>query len=416
MSIRQDSAGGNSSVGSSNHASKRPSLLGAAGFQAHRSSDGAHTPTTVCSEDQTSGAQGWSPSDVNDDDDEFTIDDAELDARISHTVHGDASSCSLSPCSSCSSESDDYAADLDADLDLSLTFADRNNEEEDEVQRALHDRLNQSKRAHHAERHMVHRRRRMRAQLKREHDDAKAKAAAAAAAEDQSQPFNEADVITLGSYTKAERARKIQRFLEKRQRRVWGKKILYTCRKNFADKRPRVGGRFVKLRDDSSPVAAALPGRGHSLSLSSSPITPAMMAQVGVGGSNDDHDHMPLAFSLPAAGYYTQGFSSSSPLSERERASSVMSAAAPASVSASTNTASASPAAACMIDPSLTMPMPSPTPASLGVLSFLKQEPMTMTMTMPIHSQTIHSNTRPRSSGLTAALAHPTRNLMQTPK
>lgn len=51
----------------------------------------------------------------------------------------------------------------------------------------------------------------------------------------------------LGSYSPSERARKIQRFHEKRSRRVWSKKILYGCRKSFADKRPRIGGRFVKM-------------------------------------------------------------------------------------------------------------------------------------------------------------------------
>jgi len=49
---------------------------------------------------------------------------------------------------------------------------------------------------------------------------------------------------------------KIQRYHEKRQRRQWGKKILYGCRKSFADKRPRVGGRFVKMAPASATTAA----------------------------------------------------------------------------------------------------------------------------------------------------------------
>ncbi|CAM9606367.1 unnamed protein product [Chrysoparadoxa australica] len=51
----------------------------------------------------------------------------------------------------------------------------------------------------------------------------------------------------IGIYTKAERAAIIARFHEKRSRRVWRKKIRYNCRKNLADKRRRVKGRFVRL-------------------------------------------------------------------------------------------------------------------------------------------------------------------------
>ena len=38
----------------------------------------------------------------------------------------------------------------------------------------------------------------------------------------------------------------MQRFLEKRKKRIWHKKVKYTCRKKLADNRPRVKGRFVK--------------------------------------------------------------------------------------------------------------------------------------------------------------------------
>jgi hypothetical protein len=43
-----------------------------------------------------------------------------------------------------------------------------------------------------------------------------------------------------------ERAAIINRFHGKRARRVWNKKIRYNCRKNLADRRMRVKGRFVK--------------------------------------------------------------------------------------------------------------------------------------------------------------------------
>eukprot|EP00808_Paulinella_micropora_P014752 g1843.t1 len=63
------------------------------------------------------------------------------------------------------------------------------------------------------------------------------------------------DKITCGEYTKAERRRKVQRYREKREKRTYQKKIMYECRKSFADKRPRVGGRFVKV----VPPAAQAP-------------------------------------------------------------------------------------------------------------------------------------------------------------
>ena len=42
----------------------------------------------------------------------------------------------------------------------------------------------------------------------------------------------------------------ICRFFEKRKQRVWTKKVKYDVRKNFADSRLRVKGRFVKKEDE----------------------------------------------------------------------------------------------------------------------------------------------------------------------
>jgi len=55
------------------------------------------------------------------------------------------------------------------------------------------------------------------------------------------------DLVTCGKYSKAVRRAKIERFkLKWEQSRLADRKIMYRCRKKFADKRPRVGGRFVK--------------------------------------------------------------------------------------------------------------------------------------------------------------------------
>jgi len=59
------------------------------------------------------------------------------------------------------------------------------------------------------------------------------------------QPAGPGDVITIGIYSRAERAAKIARFRQKRERRNFSKRVLYGSRKRFADSRPRVGGRFV---------------------------------------------------------------------------------------------------------------------------------------------------------------------------
>jgi hypothetical protein len=58
-------------------------------------------------------------------------------------------------------------------------------------------------------------------------------------------PPDPGDVITIGTYTRAERAAKLLRFRQKRERRNFTKRVLYCCRKQYADSRPRVGGRFV---------------------------------------------------------------------------------------------------------------------------------------------------------------------------
>jgi hypothetical protein len=53
------------------------------------------------------------------------------------------------------------------------------------------------------------------------------------------------------------RQAKIKRFLEKRSRRCWSRKVSYDCRKRVADSRLRVKGRFVAkhlLVPDTDPV------------------------------------------------------------------------------------------------------------------------------------------------------------------
>lgn len=67
----------------------------------------------------------------------------------------------------------------------------------------------------------------------------------------------------IGIYTPAERAAIIQKFNAKRARRVWNKKIRYNCRKNLADRRMRVKGRFVKRSVEASASSPPPPEEGE---------------------------------------------------------------------------------------------------------------------------------------------------------
>ena len=62
----------------------------------------------------------------------------------------------------------------------------------------------------------------------------------------------------IGTLTLKERKEKIRKYLEKRKRRIWRKKICYDCRKKVADKRLRVKGRFV-TRDQACNLLGTTP-------------------------------------------------------------------------------------------------------------------------------------------------------------
>jgi hypothetical protein len=113
----------------------------------------------------------------------------------------------------------------------------------------------------------------------------------------------------IGIYTKEEREVLIRRFRDKKKRRIWKKKIRYECRKDLADRRTRVKGRFVK----AAPAAATtVSGTEHkptkrnkkgivftmqtsgSLSDNTSEETSASTEQ-----NIDQKKHPPLSFHLP---------------------------------------------------------------------------------------------------------------------
>ncbi|KAL7496837.1 hypothetical protein ACHAWT_005188 [Skeletonema menzelii] len=109
----------------------------------------------------------------------------------------------------------------------------------------------------------------------------------------------------IGIYTPAERAAIIQKFNAKRARRVWNKKIRYNCRKNLADRRMRVKGRFVKrsveaanspppAEDENDKAAAdAVVETISRTKTSSPPTTGSPLTTVNEGEEHDDDEAMP---------------------------------------------------------------------------------------------------------------------------
>jgi len=111
----------------------------------------------------------------------------------------------------------------------------------------------------------------------------------------------------IGVYTPAERAAIIAKFNGKRSRRVWNKKIRYNCRKNLADRRMRVKGRFVKrsteqaaavkavkkdevVTDESGSPTTGTPTQSRPMTPPKGPLTPVMEAE---DDSESADDHMP---------------------------------------------------------------------------------------------------------------------------
>lgn len=55
----------------------------------------------------------------------------------------------------------------------------------------------------------------------------------------------------IGIYDRNARAKLLARWMKKREKRIWVKKVRYGCRKNLAESRVRVKGRFVSSKKQS---------------------------------------------------------------------------------------------------------------------------------------------------------------------
>ena len=73
--------------------------------------------------------------------------------------------------------------------------------------------------------------------------------------QEQEMKCREAAEKVIGTLTRKERKEKVRRYIEKRKKRIWEKKVNYACRKRVAERRLRIQGKFV-ARD----AAAALLG------------------------------------------------------------------------------------------------------------------------------------------------------------
>ena len=67
--------------------------------------------------------------------------------------------------------------------------------------------------------------------------------------------FSYKNSIQIGTISIEERRQKVLRFLEKRKRRVYTKKISYLCRKRVADQRQRFKGRFVSKKTEATSAS-----------------------------------------------------------------------------------------------------------------------------------------------------------------
>ena len=90
----------------------------------------------------------------------------------------------------------------------------------------------------------------------------------------------------IGAYSPESRRMRLEKFWDKKKNRIWDRKVKYDVRKNFADSRVRVKGRFVKKEDeailievntltsregamDAVPASAGGGGEGGGMSASS---------------------------------------------------------------------------------------------------------------------------------------------------
>ncbi len=86
----------------------------------------------------------------------------------------------------------------------------------------------------------------------------------------------------IGAYSPESRRLRLEKFWDKKKNRIWDRKVKYDVRKNFADSRVRVKGRFVKKEDEAilmevNTLTSKEGALDSTASSSSAPPTPTAM-------------------------------------------------------------------------------------------------------------------------------------------
>jgi hypothetical protein len=70
--------------------------------------------------------------------------------------------------------------------------------------------------------------------------------------------FNIEKVERVGNLSVEERITKVRRYIEKKHRRKWIKKVSYDCRKRVANVRLRIKGRFIKKQEQLDIISKVM--------------------------------------------------------------------------------------------------------------------------------------------------------------
>jgi len=96
--------------------------------------------------------------------------------------------------------------------------------------------------------------------------------------------------VSCGIYSRAQRRQKIERYRLKKKTRQFNKKVIdYQCRKDYADKRPRISGRFMstaQMAELRAKGEGELPQKEEKTAKPKDSTTPAPQIEQQGGNTN----------------------------------------------------------------------------------------------------------------------------------